>query len=534
MDFFQNKYSQYVDNCICSQNYNDAIKTLFEKLQEHPKSTDILNRLAFCYLNLNQIEKAEDYLHQSLSINPQSTETLNLFGKLYNLQKLFSKSSDFLLKSMKINDKNVTTLLLTGENLRNMGRFEQALKCFQHVLKIDPDNFHGLFNLAVVCHDNSLLEEAKEFYEHCLKIHPHMDLIHYHLSQLYEEDKNLPQALKHIEKAIKKNSQNPDYHIQKAMLAFKNLDFDCYAEEYHFRFNKVHNLKILSENNTFLSYKQLSSNSNDIFIACEQGLGDEIQFAQALQYFHNHKKNIVLEAPYKLFKIYRDSFPDFTIIPKDSLSFRELQEKYNIKNQTTTGEIFSYYVSSFCNLPAKDQEKWLTINHVDLNKSSSSNNLKIGISWRSILPHSYIDNIKRLKTSTQLMEWEEFIADTPADFFSLQYGNVKNELVTFNNRQNKSKILIPDIDLSNDLYSTANFINSLDIVVSTNTTVAFLAAALGKKVYFLADSSFCQQNAHFSLKYYPNMLFFQQNLTGDWQSVLKNITIHIKEHVISK
>jgi ADP-heptose:LPS heptosyltransferase len=81
-----------------------------------------------------------------------------------------------------------------------------------------------------------------------------------------------------------------------------------------------------------------------------------------------------------------------------------------------------------------------------------------------------------------------------------------------------------------DFSDTAALISHLDLVVSVDTSVAHLAAALGKKVFLMLpyapDYRWMDERA--DTPWYPTMRLFRQPKADDWTSVVSEICLEIK------
>jgi ADP-heptose:LPS heptosyltransferase len=77
----------------------------------------------------------------------------------------------------------------------------------------------------------------------------------------------------------------------------------------------------------------------------------------------------------------------------------------------------------------------------------------------------------------------------------------------------------------NDFADTAALIANLDLVVSVDTAVAHLAAALGKPVWMLDRFAPCWRwlAGRRDSPWYPTLRLYRQPAPGDWASVLTEV-----------
>ena len=105
----------------------------------------------------------------------------------------------------------------------------------------------------------------------------------------------------------------------------------------------------------------------------------------------------------------------------------------------------------------------------------------IGLSWGSK---------SHTKDVPDFPQWSRFIAQTPATFVSLQYGQIKPALRRLRNGNDARLIYDESVDQMVDMDRFAAQIASLDVVVTISNTAAHLSGALGMPTIFLIDDNF--------------------------------------------
>ncbi|HWQ62084.1 MAG TPA: glycosyltransferase family 9 protein, partial [Negativicutes bacterium] len=85
----------------------------------------------------------------------------------------------------------------------------------------------------------------------------------------------------------------------------------------------------------------------------------------------------------------------------------------------------------------------------------------------------------------------------------------------------------------NDFAETAALTANLDLVITVDTSVAHLAAAMGKPTWlllpYLADWRWLRGRE--DNPWYPTMRLFRQPKQGDWESVLSQVAQELKKLV---
>ncbi|WP_408293872.1 glycosyltransferase family 9 protein [Paraburkholderia sediminicola] len=84
---------------------------------------------------------------------------------------------------------------------------------------------------------------------------------------------------------------------------------------------------------------------------------------------------------------------------------------------------------------------------------------------------------------------------------------------------------------STTLQRTAALIENLDLVISVDTSVAHLAAAMGKPVWLLNRFSGCWRwlRDREDSPWYSSVRIFTQPQQGNWDDVLERVTAALKQ-----
>lgn len=80
-------------------------------------------------------------------------------------------------------------------------------------------------------------------------------------------------------------------------------------------------------------------------------------------------------------------------------------------------------------------------------------------------------------------------------------------------------------DVFEDFADTAALVDSLDLVITVDTSIAHLAGALGKPVWLMNRFASCWRwlQKGVDSPWYPNMRLFRQPAPGDWEAVVREI-----------
>ena len=107
--------------------------------------------------------------------------------------------------------------------------------------------------------------------------------------------------------------------------------------------------------------------------------------------------------------------------------------------------------------------------------------------------------------------------------FSLQKINGVEQI---ENKKDKFNLnIINNLDIDAPFVDTAELISNLDLIITSDTSIAHLSGALGKKTFLVI-----QKHAEWrwfenrpDSPWYSNMKIFRQKIDGDWASVFSAV-----------
>ncbi|MBH68622.1 MAG: hypothetical protein CMM58_09745 [Rhodospirillaceae bacterium] len=230
-----------------------------------------------------------------------------------------------------------------------------------------------------------------------------------------------------------------------------------------------------------------SSLTKPLLVCSEQGIGDEILYLSCLPDLITDYEKLVVECDVRWGALFKRSFPDVTIIPRQTsldeneqpfYDYYEVVAKHDIGAYLLSGDLPRFYRSDFTVAPPAsgylkpDQQRCRTFANY-LNKSADEK--LIGICWRSGFAPAWPFIYPELRDIVTNMP------DGHYRLINLQYGAFSSEFKTIFEECGVDIEQIPDLDQIDDLDGVAALMGCLDLVISTSSTVLHLACALGIK-----------------------------------------------------
>ena len=149
---------------------------------------------------------------------------------------------------------------------------------------------------------------------------------------------------------------------------------------------------------------------------------------------------------------------------------------------------------------------------------------RVGIVWSGSTLHS--NDLNRSLSLCALST----IMELPIEFHSLQVEYRKED---WDCLIESSKVINHQSDLK-DFLDTAALIESMDLVISVDTSVAHLAGALAKRVWVMLPYSpdFRWMLGTEKSPWYPTAKLFRQPKINDWESVIIKIRDELIEEIL--
>jgi tetratricopeptide (TPR) repeat protein len=258
-----------------------------------------------------------------------------------------------------------------------------------------------------------------------------------------------------------------------------------------------------------------------ILLHGEQGLGDTIQFVRYAKLVADLGTKVVLEVQPPLIGLLSgldgishlaaqgDSLPPYDLhCPLMSLPFA-----FGTTPATVPALI------PYLKAPSKKVDEWS-------NRLGEKTKPRVGIVWsggfRPNHPEQWLVNGRRNIPLRMLTAWRH----PGVEFYSLQKGEpAESELAQCIASHWDGPGVHDVASHLKDFTDTAALIENLDLTVTVDTSVAHLAAALGKPVWMLNrfDSCWRWLLDRSDSPWYPTMRLYRQEGPGDWEGVVKRV-----------
>lgn len=492
------------------------------------KAIELESSVAGFHFNLGLVLHEEGKLNdaaacflQAIQLDPHSADAHYKLAGTFKQQKNLEAAVAFYRRALELKQPYVEACTDLGVALHDQGKFTEAEACHRQSLAWKPDSFETHNNLGSLYQDQAKLDEAHFHYLRALELKPDAPETHVNLGISYKRFGRFDEACSHYNRAL---GIRPDYaaaHLGLATMRMLQGDFEQGWRNFEWRWKTGQ----LPEREFFQppwDGAPLPSGAT-ILLHCEQGFGDAIQFVRYAPIVKqsNPSATVVVECEPPLTKLFAsvrgvdrivpgcDTLPSFdTYAPLLSLP-----RILNTRLDTIPRNVpYLFAQEDLINL-------WrLRLSRID--------GFRIGINWHGRENHPVAQ-----QRDLPLDQLASLANIAGVRLISLQKGAGQRELAGDR---------YPIVNFADELdgahgafMDTAAIMMNLDLVITSDTSIAHLAGALGVPVWvglpFVPDWRWLLDRS--DSPWYPTMRLFRQPALGDWPSVLKVVKESLREVV---
>jgi tetratricopeptide (TPR) repeat protein len=511
-------------------------------LKSYPDQFDALHLLGLLKLQSGKAGEAQRLIVSALKVNPNSPDALANLGLVLMALKRPADALASFDKALAIDHDHFEALANRGNVLLDLDRAEEALVCFVRVLAREPrhlparvnrgnalmalgqpdaaireydealtlkaDDTHALMNRASALFRIGRYADAVAGYDKLLALMPaHADALSARGQALQALGRH-DDALEAYAKAISVKRDFAHAHFNEALALLTVGEYARGFAEYEWRWKRAGMVRRSLSKPLWLGEYPLGRKT--ILLHAEQGLGDTIMFARYAPLLARAGATVLLEVQPVLKSLLAglegvtvmavgEKLPAFDVhCPLGSLP---------LAMKTTLDT-----VPADIPYPRASEEavaKWKP-------RIESLPGKKVAIAWAGNRDH--VNDRNRSVTLTQLRP----LLETPGfSFVSIQRELRENEQNLSDEAPNITHV---GTELS-DFADTAAVVSLCDAVVTVDTSVAHLAAALGRPTSILLPfwPDWRWTLDRDASPWYPAARLFRQGADGNWAPVIARL-----------
>ena len=462
----------------------DALASYDRALASTPGNPAVHYNRGVVLLSLKRHEDALGSFDRALALAADNFAAHFHRGVALALLERHAESLASFDRALSLNAQSAEALNNRGTQLEHLGRSAEALEAFSWAIASKPDYAAAHINLANILKGLGRFQEARESFDRALALEGD------HATALWGKSL-LELTLGEFEAG---------WPLYESRLRLEDL------RPYHRSFAVPR----------WSGAEPLTGRT--LLIHAEQGLGDTLQFARYIPLLEARGAHVVFEVPGELGKLMRslpmrgtlltrgEPLPEFDYycpLLSLPLAFRTQRESIpgGVPYVAADRAAVDAWRERLCSLPG----------------------LKIGLNWQG---HVGAEKQPWVRGRSFALACAAPLARVPGvSLVSLQKGEAARQRSQVEFGGALAELSDP-LDTSADaLVETAALMGALDLVITSDTSVAHLAGALGVPVWvvlqrvpdwrWLLEGSGCA--------WYPTMRLFRQRVAGDWSEVFARV-----------
>lgn len=486
----------------------EALASYEKALAIIPDYKDAQFNRANALSDLSRFEEALLSYQKVLAIQPDDVFALiNQGNVLQDLMRWHEALQSYDL-AIQIQPDQADAYANRGIVLQKLNRFDDALSDFNKTIAIRQNHADDFYNRASLFKALNQLEAAIADDEQAIQLNPRHAPAYANRGNALRDLCQIQAAIESYDKALAINPELAEAQWNKGLALLLNGQFEAGWPLYEWRW-KNKNVGLTQREFKQPLWHGQNISGQTILLHAEQGLGDTIQFCRYVKRVSDSGARVLLEVHKPLMSLLQQlpgvdqliergqALPEFDV----HCPLLTLPKIFN--TQTHTIPLPNAYLSS----DAEKTKQWAQ-------RLGYSKKPRIGIVWSGSLHH---DNDKNRSLSLH-----KLLQYLPTNY---AYVSLQKELRPGDHDAIKSNAIPHFGDELKDFSDTAALCDLMDLVISVDTSVAHLSAALGRKTWVLlpfAPDWRWLLNTQQS-PWYSSVKLYRQNADKNWDSPLMQI-----------
>jgi tetratricopeptide (TPR) repeat protein len=510
----------------CQRHRDEAIACYQQALRLRPDYAETYNNLAGLFNEQKRSTEAEASARAALRIRPDMAEAHSSLGGALFDQKRVAEAEASHRTAVRLRPDFAEAHYNLGVVLSEQRRPADAEASYRAALRLRPDMAAAHNNLGQTLFDQERPAEARECFERALRLRPAFAEAHNNLGLAYRQLGRFEEALASFADAVRVKPEYTEAHCYAGMLWLLLGDYDRGWPEYEWRWQRPDFRSTYRHRFVRPRWDGSSLAGRTILLCAEQGLGDTIQFVRYASLLKGQGATVIVECQRPLLPLLsRCTGIDQLIAWGDPLPPHDVQSPflslpYHCGTRVETIPALVPYLAPDASLV----EQWRQ-------ELEPMGGWKIGIAWDADPKFRHYNRARCIP----LTEFAPLARLEGVRLVSLQKGSGADQLRDLGE-------LFPVTDLGSRLdegsgafMDSAAVMRSLDLVVTTDTSIAHLAGALGVPVWvpllhvpcwrWLLDRE--------DSPWYPTMRLFRQEERGEWGPVFQRVAEAVKQRMAS-
>ena len=395
-----------------------------------------------------------------------------------------------------------------------MGEFHKAAESFRRSIEANPLYAEVHANLGNALKQVGCLDDSVAACREAIRLNPNFSDAYNSLGGALEYSGKLDLAVEAYRQAIRLTPNHASAHANLGLALLKSGQFQEGWNEYEWRWQ--------ANSLPFPRFPQPVWNGEDLngktlLLWAEQGFGDTVHFIRYAPVIANRGAQVVVMAQPTLVRLLNSVpgisriIPDGDPAPDCDFHLPMLSAPRVLGLPLPEQAPTHPYITA----PSETAFLWKQL-------LAEFNGQKVGLVWAGSSNLGLAqNNAMDRRRSIPLTQLLPLLKSPGYSFISLQTGEAASQVQEIDERYRPQQIM----DGIKDFADTAAIVANLDLIITVDTAVAHLAAALGKPVWVLSrfDGCWRWQTGRDDSPWYPSLTLFRQTHWGNWEGVIERV-----------
>jgi tetratricopeptide (TPR) repeat protein len=499
------------NSLAAKSHFAEAIDCYRRILQLRPDYAEVHNNLGAVLQAQGKLSEAIESYRTATILKPDYSEAHNNLGNALLQKKQWLDADNCFRRAVATRPDYAEAWTNLGLVLQALAKLDDAIVCHRRALQINPSLFAAHTNLGCALKEQEKWSEAEQSCRKAVELGPENAEAHNNLGIVLREQGKWHEAADCFRFALRRQPNFAEAHVNKAMLLLISGNLQQGWEEYEWRLRCA---GLLSSNFMQPRWNAEPIEEKTILVHAEMGLGDTIQFCRYLPLVKATGSTVVFQCQAPLVHILA-SCRGFDQLIRDG------QERPLFDVQVPLLSLPRIFGTTLETVPSTVPYLFADAALVAewRMKLQEIRGLRIGINWRG-----QARGIDASRRDIPLVHFKSLENLPGVRLISLQNAEVNQPLDSVD----LSPIIHPgqNFDRSHGAFmDTAAIMMNLDLVITSDTSVAHLAGALGVPVWvalpFAPDWRWLLNRT--DSPWYPTMRLFRQKTSKDWSGVFDEI-----------
>lgn len=435
-----------------------------------------------------RVSDAEKVYRRVISQAPQDANAWCYLGIALHDQRQYLEAVNAYRQALQICPDFPIALNNLGNTLRYVGDVAQADLCFQQALDLKPDYFNAYKNRGTLHAWNGRADLAFKYYSQALELNPN----------------------------------EAELHRNLGVILLLQGRFHEGWEEYRWRW-KVGDLHRPVQ---LPIWDGSDPKGKSILLTAEQGLGDTIHFVRFAQLLRERGARTLVYAQPALMALLQQCMNLGPYYPNNL----PLSQSFDFQcSLIDAADLLQINLETIPSMSGYIQPSQNLLAYWKQQMPQQSGQFRVGISWQGNPDHQ-----ADMFRSIPLAYFEPLSLLAGVQLVSLQQGFGTEQIQQW---RGAPLLQLPEsVDKSSGAFmDTAAIMHTLDLVITSDTSIAHLAGALGVPTWvglnYVPDWRWLTDRQ--DSPWYPSVRLFRQSKTGDWGGVFSAIKSELERVLLT-